>query len=139
LIDRVLPNFALSMRALRLTKINGISISQWLAGGAGIFVKWPHGGRTRLIVLPLGILSLSLVFIAETSRGRFSQHKTDPSRTHQSYPERHKQRIFISTVPLCIRFYSGKNVASSKSTHTFRFQMLGTMSMFLGYISRGRR
>jgi hypothetical protein len=96
------------MRALRLTKINGISISQWLAGGAGIFVKWPHGGRTRLIVLPLGILSLSLVFIAETWRGRFSQHKTDPSRTHQSYLERHKQRIFISTVPLCIRFYSGK-------------------------------
>jgi hypothetical protein len=26
------------MRALRLTKINDISISQWLAGGVGIFV-----------------------------------------------------------------------------------------------------
>jgi hypothetical protein len=96
------------MRALHLTKINGISISQWMAGGVGIFVKWPHGGRTRLIVLPLGILSLSLVFIAETWRGRFSQHKTGPSRANQSYPEPHKQRIFISTVPLYIRFYSGK-------------------------------
>jgi hypothetical protein len=49
-----------------------------------------------------------LVFIAETWRGRFSQQKTDPSRTNQSYPEPHKQRIFISTVPLYIRFYSGK-------------------------------
>jgi hypothetical protein len=49
-----------------------------------------------------------LVLLAETWRGRFPQHGNGPNRANQRYPEPHNQRIFISTVPLHILFYSGR-------------------------------